>query len=146
MDIRPITIANLDECIGIFMKAYNAPPWNYNWTPEKSKQYLSEYAVNPHFAGFILYDDNEPAGAVLAHKKTWWTSPQLFIDEFFITPNKQRMGYGKALMDHCTTYANDNELKILVLMTNKYMPSFKFYNKIGYTTTEQFTFMFKQVI
>jgi ribosomal protein S18 acetylase RimI-like enzyme len=146
MEIRPITPANLDECIGIFIKAYNAPPWNYNWTPEKSKQYLAEYAANPHFAGFILYDDNEPVGAVLAHKKTWWTNRQLFIDEFFIAPNKQRMGYGKILMDHCNTYANDNKLEILVLMTNKYMPSFKFYNKIGYTTTEQFIFMFKQVI
>jgi aminoglycoside 6'-N-acetyltransferase I len=146
MTIYPVTTANIDDCIGIFTRAYNAPPWNYNWTPEKAKQYLSEYMGNPYFAGFILYDDGEAIGAVFAHKKTWWTNSQLFIDEFFIAPAKQRMGYGKKLMDHTNKYALDNQLEILVLMTNKYMPSFKFYNQIAYTTTEQFVFMFKQVI
>jgi aminoglycoside 6'-N-acetyltransferase I len=146
MEILPITAHNLDHCLGIFIKAYNTPPWNYHWTADKAAQYLAEYAANPHFAGFILYDDGEAVGAVFAHQKTWWTNSQLFIDEFFIAPNKQRMGYGQKLMDHCNTYATQNHLEILVLMTNKYMPSYKFYNKIGYTTTEQFVFMFKQVI
>jgi aminoglycoside 6'-N-acetyltransferase I len=146
MELSPITADNLNDCIDIFIQAYNAPPWNFNWTAEIAKQYLLEYTGTPYFVGFILYDDGAAVGAVLAHKKTWWTNNQLFIDEFFISPAKQRMGYGKKLMDHCNQYAKEKKLEILVLMTNKYMPSFKFYNKISYTTTEQFVFMFKQVI
>jgi aminoglycoside 6'-N-acetyltransferase I len=146
MDIRLITVDNIDDCIEAFITAYNASPWNCNWTPDKAKQYMAEYMSTPHFTGFLLYDDGQVVGATLAHKKTWWTNRQLFIDEFFIAPTKQRMGYGKALMDHCVDYACQNNLAIVVLMTNKYMPSFKFYNKIDYITAEQFVFMFKQVI
>lgn len=146
MQILPITAANLHNCTDIYIKAYNRPPWNYRWQADNAARYLKEYADHPHFTGFIMLEGGEPVGAVLAHQKTWWTNQQLFIDEFFISPDKQRMGYGQKLMDHCNKYAKDNGMEILVLMTNKYMPSYKFYNKIGYTTTEQFVFMFKQVI
>ena len=55
------------------------------------------------------------------------------------------MGYGKTLMDYVNDYAREINIDLVILMTNKYMPSYKFYNKIGFTTTEQFVFMFNQV-
>jgi GNAT superfamily N-acetyltransferase len=145
MEILPITDNNLDDCLNIYLKAYNTPPWNYGWTTNMLKQYLSEYMDTSYFVGFILYDDSEPVGAVFTHKKTWWTGPMLFIDEFFITPVKQGMGYGRKLMDYCNEYASQNNLEIMMLMTNKYMPSYKFYDRISFTTADQFVFMFKPV-
>jgi aminoglycoside 6'-N-acetyltransferase I len=98
------------------------------------------------FVGFVLYDEGEVVGVILGHNKTWWTGKQFMIDEFFISPERQRMGYGKKLLDFCDQYANENQVELLILMTNKYMPAYKFYNKSGYITTEQYVFMFKQLI
>ena len=69
-----------------------------------------------------------------------------FSKGFFVSSEKQGKGYGKKLLDHCDKYAMENDLTTVVLMTNKYMPAYNFYNKIGYTATEQYVFMFKQVV
>jgi len=143
--IVPLTAQNIGDCVSVFLKSYNCPPWNYCWTPEKAEQYLAEYLGCTQFVGFVLYDDERAVGAVLGHAKTWWTNRQLMIDEFFVSGEKQRMGYGKKLLDFCDQYARDKQIESIVLMTNKYMPAYNFYNKAGYTTTEQYVFMFKQV-
>jgi aminoglycoside 6'-N-acetyltransferase I len=144
--IVSITSENIKECVLAFIEAYNGTPWNYNWTYEKANQYLSEYMSCGQFVGFAIYDEGQLAGAVLGHTKTWWTNRQLMIDEFFVSSEKQGKGHGKKLLDHCDKYAAENDLTTVVLMTNKYMPAYNFYNKIGYTATEQYVFMFKQVV
>ncbi len=146
MNTVPLTIQNIDDCTSVFIKSYNQPPWNYHWTFDKAKQYLKEYMSSSEFIGFVLYDGDEAVGAILGHKKTWWTGPQFMIDEFFISPEKQRKGYGKKLLDFCDQYANENNIELLILMTNKYMPAYQFYTKSGYINTEQYVFMFKQLL
>lgn len=144
--VVPVTIENLGDCVSAFLKAYNGPPWNYNWTYEKAKQYLSEYMGCSQFVGFVLYDEEQVVGATFGHTKTWWTDKQFMIDEFFIAGEKQRMGYGKKLIGFCDQYARENQTGSIMLMTNRYMPSYGFYDKEGYTTTEQYIFMFKQLL
>ena len=143
--IVPITLENIDECVSVYLKAYNCPPWNYHWTFDKARGYLLEYMGCEVFVGFALYVDDSIAAAVFAHSKTWWTNKQLMINEFFVAQEMQRMGYGKKLLVHCDEYAAGQNIGAVVLMTNKYMPSYKFYDKEGYTMTEQYVFMFKQV-
>jgi len=143
--ITHVTKENLEDCVAAFLKAYNGPPWNYSWTYDKAKKYLSEYMGCGQFVGFVLYDEGQVVGATFGHIKTWWTSDQLMIDEFFIAGEKQRMGYGKKLIGFCNQYAKENQLGSIVLMTNRYMPSYGFYGKAGYITIEQYVFMFKQV-
>jgi aminoglycoside 6'-N-acetyltransferase I len=146
MEILPITLNNLDDCIKVFISAYNQAPWNYSWTFDQAKQYLSEYLDSKYFIGFILYENKKAVGAVFAHSKTWWTNQQLMIDEFYIANGNQRKGYGKMLMEHCDQYARENEIEQLILMTHKYMPAFKFYENIDYIAAEQYVFMFKQLV
>jgi N-acetylglutamate synthase-like GNAT family acetyltransferase len=142
--ISPVTTENLDECVYAFLKAYNCPPWNYQWTTEKAKQYLLEYMSCKQFAGFALYDDGQVIGAAFAHAKTWWTSKQFMIDEFFISGEKQRMGYGKTLLAYCSQFAREQQISSVLLMTNRFMPSFSFYENNEYLTAQQYVFMFKQ--
>jgi aminoglycoside 6'-N-acetyltransferase I len=145
MTISKISPDTLDDCVKIYLKAYNRPPWNYQWTADMAKKYLLEYVGNPQFTGFALYDQDNIVAAVFGHEKTWWTAQQLIIDEFFVAPENQRMGHGNKLMNHVNEHAQKNGIDLVILMTNKYMPSYKFYNKIGFTTTEQFVFMFNQI-
>jgi len=126
--IIPINKDNIDECTAVYLKAYNSPPWNYHWTYEKAAEYLSEYMSCGQFVGFALYDEGKVVGAMLGHTKTWWTGKQLMIDEFFVSAEKQRMGYGKLMLKHCDQYAAAHQISSIVLMTNKYMPSYKFYD------------------
>ncbi|WP_184549750.1 GNAT family N-acetyltransferase [Mucilaginibacter sp. FT3.2] len=145
MEKQRIAKHHLTDCVDIFLKAYNSAPWNCHWTMEKASQYLSELIDSNGFIGFILYENEKAIGAVLAHSKTWWTHNQLMVDEFFIAPEFQAKGYGKKLMRFCDEYAQENEIELMVLMTNKYLPAYRFYENLGYITADQYTFMFKQL-
>ncbi|MGZ3812145.1 MAG: GNAT family N-acetyltransferase [Mucilaginibacter sp.] len=145
-DIRSITKGDIDKCAGLLMQSYNRSPWDYNWNFEMAAKYLDEYLANTRFVGFALCDDeNKIIGAMFGHSKTWWTNDLLYIDELFISPEYQKRGYGKLMLDHCEGYAKKEGYEFVSLMTNKYMPAYKFYNNLDYIHSEHFVFMFKQV-
>jgi len=145
MDPILITEKHIADCASVMMDAYNAPPWNCKWTSDKAYLYVDELISSRDFIGFIIYDEGKPAGAILAHKKTWWTNKQLMIDELFVSPDFQKKGYGKKLLHFSEEYANANNIELLVLMTNKYLPVFDFYESMDYTIADQYVFMFKQL-
>ena len=145
MEIVPITKNNVSECAETFRASYNQHPWNYKWKLQDAVKYLGEYVDSPHFIGFMLYEDDHVPGALLGHTKTWWTNNQFFIDELFIAPTAQGHGYGKLLLKHIEAYAQAYNLKLISLMTNKFMPAMQFYNKNDFTKVDQYVFMFKQL-
>ena len=143
MNIRPLTYNDINQCTQLYVKAYNERPWNYKWDHDKAAKYLYEYFERSRFVGFVLIEGGEIAGAMLGHSKTWWTGDLLYIDELFISPDRQEHGYGKLLLDHSEQYAKDKHYEVVILMTNKFMPAFKFYKKINYLEAEQYVFFFK---
>lgn len=143
MNIRPLTKTDIEKCTELFIQSYNRPPWNYNWNYDKALKYLSEYAERNRFVGFVLCEEDNIAGAMLGHSKTWWTNDLLYVDELFISPDRQRLGYGKLLLDHSEKYAKDQGYEVVTLMTSKFMPAMKFYNSINYIHAEHFVFLFK---
>jgi aminoglycoside 6'-N-acetyltransferase I len=143
MTIIPLTKSDIEQCAELYIKSYNRPPWNYAFTKEKAVKYLTEYADRSRFVGFILVENEEIRGAMLGHSKTWWTDDLLFIDELFISPDSQRMGYGKRLLHHCQRYAKQEGYEVVTLMTNKHMPAINFYQEMDYLEAEQFVFLFK---
>lgn len=145
MQIRSFTQNDIEDCGKLLMQSYNQPPWRHQWKLDLAVKYLSEYTDCKSFIGFVLCVDENIAGALFAHSKTWWTNDQLFIDELFISPEIQGRGYGKSMLDFAEKFAKENGLDSISLMTNKFMPAFNFYNKINYLQAEQFVFMFKPV-
>ena len=145
MTIRPLTSNDIADCARIFMQSYNQAPWNYNFDFDKAVVYLKEYAERKRFVGFVLCEGDEITGAMLGHSKTWWTNDLLYVDELFISPAKQKHGYGKALLDHAQEYAGNAGLEVITLMTNKYMPAFKFYENNDFIHAEHFAILFKPV-
>jgi len=135
----------MDVYAKVFIRAYNQAPWNYHWQSEDAMKYLHEYTSAPGFKGFSLYDNDVFAGAILAHTKTWWNGPQLYIDEFFIDPDLQKKGYGKHLVSHTEQYALEHGLGTITLMTHKFMPAMKFYTDINYMQAPPFVILFKQL-
>jgi GNAT superfamily N-acetyltransferase len=143
MNIRPFLKSDIDKCAAIYLQAYNRPPWNYNFTPEKATKYLTEYFERTRFEGFVVEDEGNMVGAVLGHSKTWWTSDIIYVDELFVVPESRGKGYGKQLLNHTEEYARGKGFEVLSLLTNKHMPAFQFYNHIDYLQAEHIVYLFK---
>jgi aminoglycoside 6'-N-acetyltransferase I len=145
LKIRELLPEDIDACVSILIATYNPPPWNDHWTEETGKRYLSDFVSNTNFIGYVLIESDEIVGAMFARRKIWWTNDEIFVDELFIKPDRQRHGYGKILMDRAETLSKESGWGGVTLLTNKYHPAKLFYEKNGYTVAEHVIFMYKEV-
>ena len=145
MDIRHIEQSDIASCAAVFMAAYNRMPWNYEWTPDTATRYLTEYFTAKDFVGLAAFHQGRPIGAVFAHRKTWWTGDQLYIDEVFVDADSQGKGVGNMLLEVADQYCSQHGITRITLMTNRFMPAFKFYQRNDFVKADQFALLFREV-
>lgn len=143
--IRDYIPSDLEACARLLIEAYNTEPWNNHWTMETATRYLSEFVSNDQFVGFVICKDDAVIGAMFAHRKTWWTNDELFLDELYIAPPLQRQGYGESLLEHAERYAKSQNLAGLTLLTNRYFPAKRFYEKHKYVLAGHVIYMYKEI-
>jgi aminoglycoside 6'-N-acetyltransferase I len=142
IEVKSITKDDIEKCANLICSAYGGPPWNYQWQPETAIKYLTELYESSRFQGFCIYEQGNVVAALFAHIKTWWIDELLMIDELFVSPNKQGRGYGQALMNSAKEFCDNNNIGSITLITNKYMPAVRFYEKNHFLQAEQYTLMF----
>lgn len=140
--IEPFKINDLQKCIEVFIKTYNQSPWNNIWTSEIAEIYLQELISFNRFVGFTLSENNEIIGAAFCREKTWWNNEELYIEEFFVSPDFQRKGYGIALLKSIQNYAKGKGLNTICLLTDRNKPAFDFYRKNELKKLDQIVFMY----
>jgi GNAT superfamily N-acetyltransferase len=142
--VKKFLVDDLRKCRELFIQVFNGEPWNDNWTNETANTYLQELTGHNRFLGYTLWDGNQLIGAVFAHMKHF-KYDEIFIDELFISPVCQRKGYGIILMDAVETYAKENAIVSVTLLTGVGIPAFGFYGKLGYKHLDNMAFMYKRI-
>ena len=143
--IRQMQTSDIPCCAEILCSVYNNEMWQCRWTKETGTEYLKDYFDAKKFVGYVVEENGEIIGALFAHEKIWWNNSELYIDEMFIRPEKQRGGYGSSLIDAAENYVKAHGLAGLTLCTNKYAPAPDFYRKNGFSDNEFIMFMYKEV-
>lgn len=136
---------NIPECAELLIKTFNREPWNDQWTSETALKYLKEFLSFPRFVGFMIVEDGKAVGAAFCHEKTWWTGDELYVDEFYISPDTQRKGYGKVLLQHIEHYIKDRGLSGFILLTDRNTPATRFDENNGFKEVNDMILMFKGV-
>lgn len=142
--IRQMQKNDISACAEILCAVYNNEMWQCRWTMETGIAYLEDYFDAKKFAGFVIEEDGKIIGAMFAHEKIWWNNSELYIDEMFVLPEKQRGGYGSMLIKAAEEYVKEHKLAGLTLCTNKYAPAPNFYRKNGFADNEYIMFMYKE--
>ena len=143
--IREYHPDDLQACVDLLIEVYAGEPWHCYWTIETATRYLNEFLSNDNFVGFVIDENASIAGAMFAHRKTWWTEDELFVDELYVASQLQRHGHGGRLLVHAESYAKARGLAGLTLLTNRYMPATAFYTRHGYLQAEHVIFMYKEL-
>lgn len=142
--IREIVESDIDSCAELLINAYNCEPWNNNWTQITANRYLHEFFNNINFIGYVYYEKDILVGAIFAHRRTWWTNDEIYVDELFIKCDEQGKGYGTQLLSKVENCSYKNNLGGVTLLTNKYFPAKDFYDKRSYSQAEHVVFMYKE--
>jgi len=141
--IKEFSVNDLQKCCDLYIRVFNSEPWNDNWTDEMAHMYLHELTEHKRFLGYTLWDDDCLIGAVFAHMKRF-KYDEIYIDEFFISPDYQRKGNGIMLMSAVEKFAKENSIVSVTLLTGVDKPAFNFYRKLGYKHLDYLAFMYKR--
>lgn len=135
--IEPITdAAILPECAQILVHAYNAPPWNDEWTPEVALEKLSCFHQSPKFLGWTARREGVLLGCCVGNIEPYFTGDYFYLKEMFVHPSAQQHGIGAALMDVLKAQLTQMGIGTIILFTGKNFYPFDFYLKSGFQEME----------
>lgn len=133
--------AELPACASILVEAYNAEPWNDQWTQGKALEKLACFYHSPKFIGFLAYEGNDLKGACIGNIEPYYTGDYYYLKEMFVSPTAQKSGIGKKMMDAVKQHLEQLAIRQIVLFTSKDYFPFNFYEKEHFQTIDGMNMM-----
>ena len=143
--IQELSTADLEQIKDLFRRVFMSPPWNDDWSDdEQVTRYLVELMEvrGPLILG--LYDNDSFIGVSIGKIKHWCRGTEYFIEELCIDCDQQHKGYGKEFFRLIELYLKDIGINQIFLMTDRHMPAYDFYRKLGFDEVTELASFFKE--
>jgi len=99
MNARPMRKTDLLDCVDVFIKVYNAEPFEDGWTEEMAGRRLADLWNTPGCLGFVAEEEHRVLGFAIGHAEHWFTGKRFCIDEICVRPEHQRARVGTAVLE-----------------------------------------------
>jgi GNAT superfamily N-acetyltransferase len=129
------SIEMLEQCAEIYPAAYNAEPWNDNWTTQTAKALLTCYYKTPNFMGWIARQNGIIIGCAIGNMEPYYSGNIFILKEMFVAVGTQGSGVGSRLIAVLKDHMNKINVKTVMLFTLR--PVFDFYAKSGFKEMEE---------
>lgn len=143
--IRRLTLNDLENCTDLYVKVFNAEPWNDGWKKADAQERLDIIFSHKTFLGLGYYHDDELLGFLLGYKEKWLDSYHYYIPEMCVKPFQQGRGIGSSLLEYIETIASDEKMQRVYLLTAKGTPAESFYIKNGFYQSPRMIMMAKKM-
>lgn len=132
------------EIIDLYQYTFNQAPWFDQWDEITTTKRLTQLFGIDDFYGIALYDQ-ELIGFILGYYEAYYDKTLFVIKEFCISPNVQRGGYGKKILEKLESILQSNGCQSITLMTLNAPQTLNFYLKNDYQIEESLLMMSKQL-
>lgn len=143
--IKEITKEMLQELSQLFINAFNAEPWNDQWTEETVNKRLLDFINTPGFYGLAKYEDGQAVAMILGRSEQYYDGEIFQILEFCVDREKQGQGIGKQLLNEMLTKLGEMEVKDVFLLTLHGELTEGFYAHNGFELEEPMIMMKKSI-
>lgn len=92
-----------------------------------------------------LYDGDELVGVSLGSIMHWCSGTEYYIYEFFIIRERQDNGLGTLFLTEIEKYVQKMNVNHIFLQTEREVPAYKFYQKLGFVELEGHASLVKNV-
>lgn len=134
MDIRPITVDDIDSLAKLFLACFSAPPWNEAWTLSAAQSRIAPMVKNVSCRGVLAHHETLVLGMAFGQVEGWLDGNLFLIQELCVLPDHQNKGIGKAMLAKLVSELKANDDVIAAyLLTDRGSAAEAFYNKIGFT-------------
>lgn len=134
--IRKLKKEDIEQCVGIYVSAYAAEPWEEAYAEAEIRKYLSEFMKAGSMHCFVLTEEEEIIGVALMVLIPGVEMPYLRVEDFFIGADKHRKGYGSRFIELLTKEAEKMGCDSILLGTQRGFPAHDFYLKNGFQEIE----------
>lgn len=130
MEIKQISLENIEEIKVIISEAFSEEPWNDDWQDEQQFNcYISDLIDNKNSLALGLYRADELIGVCLGRIKHWYSGNEYWIDDLAIMPKAQGKGCGSRFIALIEDFIRQKNIKGIVLFTQRDASAFDFYKK-----------------
>lgn len=142
--MKPFERSMLQEGVDLFMDTFSREPWNDVYeSREQVVTFFENHMANNCFLGYALFRDGVMLALSIGLKKPYIKGLEYYIDEFCVCAGCQGQGIGTAFLRLIGEDMENQNLRAIMLLTEKGFPSEAFYLKNGFKAYEQLVFMAK---
>lgn len=146
MEIKKLSIDNIEEIKYIIKETFSMEPWNDDWRDERQfHSYILDLIGNKNSLSLGLYDNEELIGVSLGRIKHWYTGTEYWIDDLAILPKAQGHGCGSQFIDMIEAFIKEQDMVGIVLFTEKEIPAYSLYVKKAFEEKTERVFFEKRL-
>ncbi len=134
--IREIDITDLPESTALYIRVFNAPPWNDAWTDETAAARLAHTLDTPGSLGLGVWQAGKLVAVAVGYAEQWYDGQHFLLKELFVDPGTQGSGVGTRLMHRLEQELQERRMEYVYLLTARDSHAAAFYRKLGYRESE----------
>lgn len=137
--VKITSIQTLQQCAQIYPQAYNAEPWNDNWTYATALDLLTCYYNSPDFKGWVALRDGKVIGCLVGNIEPYYSGNIFILKEVFVAADTKSKGIGRNLLAVMKESLETINIKMIILSTRA--PIVDFYSKSGFKVMDDVSTM-----
>lgn len=136
----------LEECAKLFRKAFAGEPWNDDWSDEAMlMEYIKEVSGGYNALNLGLLIDGKLVAISMGCIHHWWEGANYNIEELCVDPDVQGQGIGSRFMSMIEEETKRRGLAGIFLQTDEDKPSYKFYQKNGFSNLSLHVSLYRSI-
>ena len=137
MELRTLTIDNIEEIKSFFFDIFTKEPWNDDWSNDNQLHaYIMDLIGNPNSLALGFFEDGTMVGLSMGCIKHWYSGTEYCIDEFCVKTEEQGRGIGTRFLKEIEAFIKQKGIKQIFLQTERNVPAYNFYKKNGFFEIE----------
>ncbi|MCB2300749.1 GNAT family N-acetyltransferase [Clostridium tagluense] len=121
------------KCSELYIKVFNAEPWNDKWTLETAHKRLNDIYISTNFEGVLYVEDEQIKGAIFGNYEQFYDGIHYNLREMFISNELQGQGLGSKLLNELEKRLKEIGVTTIILFTSKGNKTSEFYLKNNFT-------------
>lgn len=145
IEYKELTKEHIKEIAEIYVDAFNAQPWNDEWTIDSASRRISQMISCEGFDGLVAYEDERLIGMILGNHEYYYNGMHFNIKEFCVDLRLRGEGIGSRLFEEFITRLKNNGINEIILCTLRTDETEGFYKKHGFEIFKDMVMMGKEI-
>ena len=134
VDMTLMGLADLDGAAELYLKTFNAPPWNEAWGLDAARERLAGILNSPNGLGVLACRDGAPIAFALGYFEAWVSGSHFQLKEMCTAPEHRRQGIGSYVLEFLLRALKERGVVQVFCETRSGVPAEEFYRHAGFRT------------